>query len=46
MNETSVKLSVGNEKVEISLRDFERLNDQMVAIIASVESILIDIDRQ
>ena len=46
MNETTVKLSEGNEKVEISLRDIERMNEQMVAINASVESIFNDIDRQ
>ena len=39
-------VSEGNEKVEISLRDIERMNEQMVAINASVESIFNDIDRQ
>ena len=43
MNETTVKLSEGNEKVEISLRDIERMNEQMVAINASVESIFNDL---
>ena len=46
MDETTISLGEGNEKVEISLRDIERMNEQMVAINASVESIFNDIDRQ
>ena len=42
MEETTSKLSEGNEKVEISLRDIE----QMTAINDAVERIFDDIDRQ
>ena len=46
MEETTMKLSEGNEKVEVSLRDIEHMNDQMTAINDSVERIFDDIDRQ
>lgn len=46
MNETTAKLSEGNEKVEISLRDIEHMNEQMTAINDSVDIIFDDIDRQ
>ncbi|MDO5402068.1 MAG: methyl-accepting chemotaxis protein [Eubacteriales bacterium] len=46
MNETTLKLSEGNEKVETSLSDLEAMNNQMVSINDSVESIFHDIDTQ
>lgn len=46
MEETTTKLSEGNEKVEISLRDIEHMNEQMTAINDAVERIFDDIDRQ
>ena len=46
MEETTMKLSEGNEKVEESLRDIEHMNAQMTAINDSVERIFDDIDRQ
>lgn len=46
MEETTSKLSEGNEKVEISLRDIEHMNEQMTAINDAVERIFDDIDRQ
>jgi hypothetical protein len=46
MNETTVKLSEGNQKVETSLADLEVMNNQMVAINDSVDSIFHDIDTQ
>lgn len=46
MNETTVKLSEGNQKVETSLADLETMNNQMVEINDAVESIFQDIDTQ
>lgn len=46
MNETTLKLSEGNEKVETSLSELEAMNNQMVSINDSVESIFHDIDTQ
>ena len=42
MEETTSKLSEGNEKVEISLRDIEHMNEQMTAINDAVERIFDD----
>lgn len=46
MDETTLKLSEGNEKVEASLSDIERMNRQMVSINDSVTGIFADIDTQ
>ena len=46
MDETTVKLSEGNSKVEESLSDIERMNNQMVAINDAVNGIFADIDTQ
>lgn len=46
MDETTVKLSEGNSKVEESLSDIERMNNQMVAINDAVNGIFSDIDTQ
>jgi len=46
MDETTAKLSEGNNKVEESLSDIERMNQQMVAINDSVGGIFADIDTQ
>ena len=46
MDETTVKLSEGNSKVEESLSDIERMNNQMVAINDTVNGIFADIDTQ
>lgn len=46
MDETTAKLSEGNDKVEESLSDIERMNQQMVAINDSVGGIFADIDTQ
>ena len=46
MDDTTVKLSEGNSKVEESLSDIERMNNQMVAINDAVNGIFADIDTQ
>lgn len=46
MEETTNKLSEGNQKVETSLEDMERMNEQMTLINDSVDSIFKDIDTQ
>lgn len=46
MNETTVKLGEGNEKVEESLTDIEKMTDQMIVIKEKVDSIFNDIDTQ
>ncbi|MDO5381419.1 MAG: methyl-accepting chemotaxis protein [Eubacteriales bacterium] len=46
MDETTAKLREGNEKVEVSLDDIESMNNQMVAINDSVDSIFEDVDKQ
>ena len=46
MDETTLKLSEGNEKVEASLSDIEGMNRQMVSINDSVTGIFADIDTQ
>lgn len=46
MDETTVKLSEGNAKVEESLSDIEKMNEQMVAINGAVNGIFSDIDTQ
>lgn len=46
MNETTVKLSEGNQKVEKSLADIDMMNNQMVAINDAIESVFHDIDTQ
>lgn len=46
MDETTLKLSEGNRKVETSLEDIQRMNEQMTAINAAVDSIFQDIDTQ
>lgn len=46
MDETTAKLSEGNEKVEVSLEDIEKMNQQMVEINDSVDGIFSDIDTQ
>ena len=46
MDETTLHLSEGNEKVEVSLGDIEQMNSQIVSINDSAEKILKDIDIQ
>lgn len=46
MDETTAKLSEGNQKVEVSLGDMEKLNSQMVSINDSLNVIFNDIDKQ
>lgn len=46
MNETTVKLEAGNQKVEISLNDVENMSEQMTEINESVDSIFGDIALQ
>lgn len=46
MNETTAKLGEGNEKVEASLTDIEKMTDQMIVIKEKVDSIFNDIDTQ
>lgn len=46
MNETTAKLGEGNEKVEESLTDIEKMTDQMIVIKEKVDSIFNDIDTQ
>ena len=46
MDETTMKLSEGNQRVEISLNDIEKMNSQMIAINDSVDSIFNDVDTQ
>lgn len=46
MDETTAKLGEGNEKVEASLTDIEKMTDQMIVIKEKVDSIFNDIDTQ
>ncbi len=46
MDETTLHLSEGNEKVEVSLGDIEQMNSQIVSINDSADKILKDIDIQ
>lgn len=46
MDETTEKLSAGNEKVEASVGDIARMNDQMSAINDSANGIMEDIGNQ
>ncbi|MBQ4282424.1 MAG: CZB domain-containing protein [Lachnospira sp.] len=46
MNETTAKLKEGNDKVEASVVDIERMSDKMMDIREMVDSIFSDIDTQ
>ena len=46
MNETTAKLSEGNEKVETSLDDIEIMANQMEAVKNKVDEVFDDIDKQ
>lgn len=46
MDETTIHLSEGNEKVEVSLGDIEQMNSQIVSINDSADKIFEDIDKQ
>ncbi len=46
MNETTGKLKEGNDKVEASVEDIERMADQMMSIREMVDHIFSDIDTQ
>ena len=46
MDETTIKLSEGNEKVEMSLEDMEKMNSQMLEIDVNLNDIFDDIDTQ
>lgn len=46
MNETTIKLGEGNEKVEVSLHDIEKMTDQVEDIRGKVDDIFQNIDTQ
>lgn len=46
MDETTLKLSEGSQKVESSLEEIQQMNKQMTAIDTSVDSVFRDIDTQ
>lgn len=46
MSETTQKLEEGNKKVEVSLTDIEKMNEQMSVINEAIDSIFNDIDTQ
>lgn len=46
MDETTMKLSEGNQKVETSLEDIQRMNEKMAAINTAVDNIFQAIDTQ
>jgi methyl-accepting chemotaxis protein len=46
MNDTTSKLGEGNSRVEESLSDMEKMNDQMMDIKEMVDSIFNDVDTQ